>query len=249
MSSRMGGRIRNLDWFAVVAELAIVILGILIAFQIDRWREHAAERALERTYVQRLIAEVELDIPRIEGSLRLATRRKELAELLIAAVDDAPAAAAEPARFLFAIDEAAFTNTPALTGHTFEDLRTSGHLRLIRNDAVREALFSYHDFDETERQWQALVLAGEQHWFELSAGVADLAQSRWVLDHRYAEMAPELEVGPVMAALARLRARREAVAWLPQLLATQIDHQVAQQRRLDLANRLLQQLRDYESEL
>lgn len=60
----------------------------------------------------------------------------------VAAVDDASVATANPTQFLLAIDGAAFTNTPALAAHTFEDLRACGRLRLIRSEAVREALYN-----------------------------------------------------------------------------------------------------------
>ena len=37
--TRIARRLRDHDWFGVAIELAVVVLGILIAFQVDRQRE------------------------------------------------------------------------------------------------------------------------------------------------------------------------------------------------------------------
>ncbi len=258
MQARIVRRIREHDWFGVSVELVVVVLGILIAFQVDRWREARNERSLEHSYVQRLVADVELDIPRIENSRDLAEHRRDLAELLIASVNDPAPVLADPAGFLYAVEAAAFTNAPALARHTYDDLRATGHLRLIRNDAVKQALYAYHDYDESERQWHQLSLLGEQHYFELVAGVTDAAQSRWLAetignaasDDRKRRLREErLDPAPVLAALDRLKAREAAVDWLPQLRTLQEDQLGANAHRLDHARNLLAALREHAATL
>jgi hypothetical protein len=49
-------RARKADWLAVAGELAIVVFGILIAFQLDRWAEHWG-RTEERQLFLRHLAE------------------------------------------------------------------------------------------------------------------------------------------------------------------------------------------------
>jgi hypothetical protein len=233
MQARIVRRMREHDWFGVSVELVVVVLGILIAFQVDRWREARNERALEHSYVQRLVADVELDIPRIERSRDLAGQRLELAELLIASVGDPAVVTADPGRFLHAVEAAAFTNVPALARHTYDDLRATGHLRLIRNDAVKQALY-----------------------FELVAGVTDAAQTRRLAeigalpdDEGRRVRAERIDPAPVLAALDRLKARPAAVDWLPQLLTLQVDQLGTNRRRLDLARNLLAALREHAATL
>ena len=52
---RLAGHIRKQDWFIVIVELLVVIVGLVMAFQVDRWRDEVAERKLEGVYIQRLI--------------------------------------------------------------------------------------------------------------------------------------------------------------------------------------------------
>jgi hypothetical protein len=207
------------------------------------------------TYVQRLIADIETDIPSIRDSISLAEQRLGFAELLMDAVRDPAAAAAEPARFLVAVKSAAFTNVPALASYTFEDLRSTGNLGLIRSREVKQALYDYYGYDQRRRQWMQLALDGEQHYFELVAGVTDHEQERWVLENwsyqpdvhsaRLREF--RLEQQPILAAVERLRAREDVIDWLPELRITQRDALHENNRRLALAESLLQELRNYYS--
>lgn len=55
--ARAAGRARGADWLAVAGELLIVVFGILIAFQLDRWAEHWSRDQERRLFLQRLAEE------------------------------------------------------------------------------------------------------------------------------------------------------------------------------------------------
>ena len=57
MWSSAATRARKTDWAAVAGELLIVVLGILIAFQLDRWAEHWRRSNEQRLYFERLAEE------------------------------------------------------------------------------------------------------------------------------------------------------------------------------------------------
>ena len=52
--SRLKNAIREQNWFAVVLEVCIVIVGVVIGFQISAWGEARADRDLEQTYLHQL---------------------------------------------------------------------------------------------------------------------------------------------------------------------------------------------------
>ena len=81
---RMAQFIRQHDWSAVVVEILVVIIGLMLAFQLDRWWEERGEQAQEAEYVQRLMGDIESDIPDIEYGIRLAEVRLAMADLLMA---------------------------------------------------------------------------------------------------------------------------------------------------------------------
>ena len=60
--ARGSARVRGTDWWAVFIEIAIVVLGILIAFQLDAWGDRRAQKGAERVLWQRLAEETRADI-------------------------------------------------------------------------------------------------------------------------------------------------------------------------------------------
>jgi hypothetical protein len=60
--SRAAGKARKTDWWSVAGELVIVILGILIAFQLDRWSEGWRGAKDRSAYLQRLIEESDANV-------------------------------------------------------------------------------------------------------------------------------------------------------------------------------------------
>jgi len=55
--SRTAARARKADWVAIAGELVIVVVGILIAFQLDRWAEHWRQSNERQLYLERLAEE------------------------------------------------------------------------------------------------------------------------------------------------------------------------------------------------
>jgi hypothetical protein len=58
MLKRIASFIRQHDWFAVGIEILVVMIGLLLAFQLDRWRDDIADKQMERVYIDRLISDV-----------------------------------------------------------------------------------------------------------------------------------------------------------------------------------------------
>ena len=56
---RLASAITRQDWFQVVIEVLIVIVGIFLGLQVQAWYEEQGNRALEITYLERLHSELE----------------------------------------------------------------------------------------------------------------------------------------------------------------------------------------------
>ena len=74
---RLSKAVREQNWFAVVLELAIVVLGVVIGFQVTGWGQDRADRAQERAYLHQLMADLrETEASIMEaGSIPLCLRR------------------------------------------------------------------------------------------------------------------------------------------------------------------------------
>jgi hypothetical protein len=233
------------------------MIGLMLAFQLDRWRDDFADRKQERTDIDRLIADVEVDVPVIQYAIDLASLRLELVELLMAVAKDPAAAVERPAAFLGAVNQGSFTYTPVLTSHTFDNLRATGDLKLIRSDSVRNVMFEYYGFDASQRQYRPLQFDTEMHHFKLVAGVLSHEQERYVQDtwmiigpdeiDAIRESAADLD--GVMAAAERLRSRPDLVAWLPYLRQLQLEQIMVHEVRLENAHRVLETLHEYQGSL
>ena len=57
---RLTQHVKDQNWFAVALDFAIVVAGILIAFQITNWNEARAENNLKSLVEKRLIADFEI---------------------------------------------------------------------------------------------------------------------------------------------------------------------------------------------
>jgi len=253
---RLARGIRRQDWIAVLVEILVVMVGLVTAFQVDRWWGARGDRIAEEAYVARLISDVEDDIPELEYAIRLAEVRLGFGDLLAEVAAEPSVALREPGMFLAAVSQAAFTFTPTLASHTFEDLRSTGNLKLIRNPDIKQALHDYYGYDQSQRQFLSLLHRIEFRYFELSAGIVTLEQYKFVQDRWFVVNSSKLqevrdsrpEEAGVMAAAERLREDEELLAWLPKVRGMQIEQSMAHTARLKNARSLLSTLKAYKAE-
>jgi hypothetical protein len=243
MLLRLISSVRQFRWDNAIIELLVVAVGLLMAFQIDRWWEGRSELEKERQYVDRLVVDIEEDIEALGRAIDLAKTRLSFASLLLNVAEEPEIALQSPVTFIIAVNQAAFTHTPTLTSNTFEELKSSGSLGLLRNPALRNALFDYYRFDNSERQYLSLQLMQEFRHFELAAGMLTNRQLRRAHDEWFIVSGEELAaienepVDPVevKAAAERLRQNKDLVAWLPIAYEMQLELIDSNQERLDRA--------------
>ena len=240
-------QVRRQDWAALASELIIVVVGIFIAIQVDRWWAHQDDLRQEQLYIARLISDVERDVFAIEDSTSLATHRLSLSNLLIEAAVDPGVARRQPADFMTAVHQSSFTHTPSLNTDTFEELRSTGSLGLLRNDELKSALFEYYRYDEGQRQYMSLQLMTEFRHFTLAAGILSNEQYVWMQDEMgyvSPNSRPNVEFTAVQLedlfeAANRLKESANFVAWLPEGRSMQLELIDTHKRRLQRADALL----------
>ena len=250
--NRIVNRFRAQDWVALCSELIIVVVGIFIAIQVDSWWKHRDELQQEQQYITRLLEDIERDESAINHAISLATHRLSLSDLLIAAAVDPEIVVRRPAEFTVAVHQSAFTYTPSLNSDTFEELRATGGLSLLRNAELKSALFEYYRYDESLRQYLSLQLMTEFRHFELAAGILTNEQYVWMQDE-IGYVSPGVpadveftaaQLDALVEAAERLKDSPELIAWLPEGRSMQIELADTHERRLQRAQALLTILRD-----
>jgi hypothetical protein len=255
--NRLARFIRQHDWSAVAVEILVVIVGLMLAFQLDRWWEQRGEIVQEAEYVDRLIADIESDIPVISYAIGLAGLRKDMADLLMAVAEDPTAASQKPAHFIAAVTQAAFTYSPNLASHTFEDMRSTGNLRLLRSPTIKNALYGYYDYHRSQNQYRPLQFISESRHFELAAGVLSYDQARLIHDEWYVVApgdleqfdASQLDMREFQLTVERFLSKPDLLDWLPEMRHLQIEQIYINESRLEKANGVLDLMKQYAESL
>ncbi len=130
-----------------IGEIILVVVGILIALQVNNWNIERAEAKLGQEYIHRLIEDLERDIINIDSRTALAELRLGFGQLLKDAVSDTQVALDNRGEFLAAIVSVARVSPVYLSKDTFEELRSTGYLRLLDREtkSVLFEYFSYYD--------------------------------------------------------------------------------------------------------
>lgn len=139
---RIADAIREQNWFTVIIEILIVVIGVFIGLQVQQWADEQARLNQETTYMQRLHNEV-IDLRTARQSV-LQTRaiwHDNMATAL-------PVIFGEENRAL-TDDECRGVNYNYLVSNPTADigslleLQSSGRISIIQNEAVSKALQSF----------------------------------------------------------------------------------------------------------
>ncbi len=141
--ARLSRAVREQNWFAVVLEFFIVIVGVVIAFQVTAWNEARQDRADEARFLLRLHSDIEL----AESlSQRVRERRLERIDDIVGAIDilfgrtDATELSQAQCSSL-ASSNFFDINTADLAA--FSELAGAGRIGIIRDDELRRNLIQY----------------------------------------------------------------------------------------------------------
>ena len=123
-----------------LAEFTVIVVGVLVALAADRWNQARSDALLEAAYLDRLVFDIRGDSLRAAAAIDEIPSAYAARDSLIAAVEGRGAL---PVDMVEAIEHAwhtlAFTSPP-----TWEELKATGNLVLIRDPRARQALSDYY---------------------------------------------------------------------------------------------------------
>ncbi len=141
---RIFGRIKGYSWFGVLIELVVVIVGILLALQLDAWAKHREELRLEDLYLERLAEDLMAERTRMDDAEEYARDRIEAARLLERMAVDPALASDQPARVPWAIETVSWRSFPRINAFVYHELQSTGRLALIRSEPLRRRLAAHY---------------------------------------------------------------------------------------------------------
>ena len=140
---RISAHIRGENWFAVVLDLLVVVVGLFLGLQIDTWWEGQKEARIESTYLQEIREDFELNksslheqISDVEQIIRSMIVLHEQSTLV------------DPSLSIVELNEnfSLINNMPTfvIATRAYVNLTGSGDLKLLRNRRLKNLLAAYY---------------------------------------------------------------------------------------------------------
>ena len=135
---RASGLIRGRDWLGIGIEVAVVTIGVLVAFQIDQWGQNRRQARDERQFLERMWRETAAGIRENDWVIQVHARNRRVAfEGLSQAGNHAALtqlAASPAACFGASFPGLGYNDT------SYEELSASGRLNIVSDPDLRAAL-------------------------------------------------------------------------------------------------------------
>ena len=228
---RISESIRRQDWFTVLLEIVIVVIGVFIGIEVANWND-ARKDAIEQAAILDRLAD---DFSALEPTVRELvefnrTTYQGTADVIVALRRENPPA--DDAAFRFALARANWVQSLPQVAPTYEQLVNSGALSDIEDTALRNALTQYGDAHERlERLYPAATtIIFDPHSTYLKAVQWNMDTSSW--DNESAILSYDWEL---------LRgARGEMQAWI----AFQYDLALYSETELQMVHQILARLEE-----
>ena len=226
-----------------VGEIVLVVLGILIALQVNAWNQTRLDKKAETAYLERLMKELGQDLESISATLDSYERRTKRAEFLMASKTNPSMVEADPTYFIQSIEYAGYTNSPAVSDHTYEEIKSSGRLAIITNESLRTLLSGYYASVKNREQYTFITQDIQLRYLEYRAGILSdsqqIAMGSLGNDNQYnADEAREV--------YSRMMAKKEYLDQLPLIIQSKVRTMEVLENRnkavVQLRNLILQEL-------
>ena len=125
-----------------IGEIILVVIGILIALQINNWNEQQKENVLEQEYYCRLFEDILQDIEQIDNNILYVQSRLDAANNAIRLLKKNKVYKNEVGKEL-ALSIAAIISDFTANTSAFEDLKSGANLNIIKDKSIIKAINNY----------------------------------------------------------------------------------------------------------
>ena len=119
-------------------EILLVVVGILLALQIDNWNDQRKERVKELNYLKAIKNDLELNGKEVESFIQLKQTAIESANIIIKYFENDTIS--NPGYFNLHNLNVSISNRFEEKNNTFKELENSGQLALISNQEIKNLL-------------------------------------------------------------------------------------------------------------
>lgn len=128
-------------FFYAIGEILLVVLGILIALQINTWNDQKKDRKLETQYFERFKKEFEENIKNVDDQIKFSEWQMRNYEILTTALKNGPMEKDSQDLFI-AIEHLGRTYPIEYSNNVWPELLQNGKISIIRNQEFKEKVTS-----------------------------------------------------------------------------------------------------------
>ncbi|HNP64387.1 MAG TPA: hypothetical protein PKH39_10680 [Woeseiaceae bacterium] len=142
--------VKDQNWFAVGIDFVIVVVGVYIGIQVSNWNDEIRVQSLEASYLTRVADELKSNIEMFDSQAKFSRESRSVLGNFIASIDSQSSSDADLVSHTseYLSSGVFFTKfTPSQT--TFDELKSTGNLDIIKDKAIREALVELHVYYES----------------------------------------------------------------------------------------------------
>ena len=137
---RITKHVKDQNWFAVLIDLAIVVLGVFIGIQVANWNEARQDQILASEYLKRLHADMELSITATERTKKFIADNTAGLGFVIDSLATCELSEEDRDKFANGINHAGKLVPATFVRGTLDELLSSGRIGLIKNTEIRDKL-------------------------------------------------------------------------------------------------------------
>jgi len=153
-----------------IGEIVLVVIGILIALQINNWNESRKDKNVEHNYLLRLLNDIENDTKTLEYSRRLSKIRLNQIDLLNNAIENPNLVAENESQIIESIEKVTWRSYLSLSRIVYNELLNSGKMSLIQSENLRGSLAKYYNDAD---HWEMILNLndGQKEFSKTTAGL------------------------------------------------------------------------------
>jgi hypothetical protein len=143
---RLAQSFRRQDWFTLLLEVLIVVLGVFIGIQVANWNDSRIDEGRASAYLQRIVLDLDADLATLADRKRFWRQVSDYGETGLRYAQTGAAGDTSHWAVLLAYFQASQVAEFITTQATYDELRSAGDLELISDLDIRNALASYYHF-------------------------------------------------------------------------------------------------------
>jgi len=130
-----------------IGEIVLVVIGILIALQVNNWNEERLERKQIEKYARSLIHDLENDVEMLQVSMYQAQKiHRKVDSLRHYMAQNKPEALSNTVLFILSQD--LLYRPYKWNRYTLDAIKSSGGMNLIQNDSISKRIVAYESFSQ-----------------------------------------------------------------------------------------------------